>query len=129
MNENFFRSSLVISSEILSSAELLRIFGAAKVMEKGSPMSSAPGSQRRSAAVWKRTSALPETSSPAEHATEFIRFLQAKYVEIESIRDQVQIDMWFMVSHEKDQCGFSFESDCLCSLSKWGVNLVFDLYR
>lgn len=129
MNVNTFYSTLVISSETLSPEKLTSLFGAAKVFEKKGEVSSKSGSPKRGRSVWSRRSSLPEENSPGAHVAELVAFLEAKTTEMESVRDAIQLDIWCMVSHEKDQCGFSFEAKELSALVKHGVNLIFDVYR
>lgn len=129
MNVNAFYSTLVISSETLSSEKLTSLFGAAKIFKKNGGVSSKSGSPKQRRSVWSRRSSLPEENSPDAHVAELVAFLEAKTAEIESVRDAIQLDIWCMVSHEKDQCGFSFEAKDLGALAKHGVNLIFDVYR
>ena len=129
MKKNTFYSSLVISSETLSSKDLTDIFGEAKSFDKEELVSSKPGSSKRERSVWSRRSSLSEQNPLAEHVAELVSFLETKKAAIEDLNNTLQFDIWCMVSHEKDQCGFSFEAKDLGALSRLGANLIFDVYR
>jgi hypothetical protein len=115
-------------------AEALNMQGG-KLQEIGQPVSSRLGSRLADHSTWQLSSRIKENvtgiddeESIREHIEFLVRIMEQKQDAFKLLESECEFDIWCFMSGEKSNRGFDLGHDLIRRLSKFPVDLIFDIY-